>query len=150
METDVAKLYEAMFLVDSAEAASDWEGINEMIRGILQRRGAKIETIRKWSEGRLTYAIEGKERGTYILIYFRAVGDAISAIERDVQLSEKLLRVLILRAENIDEQGLEKEKDLMQGKASADEEKAEPEAEAKPEDSPVEAAVAVDQEPTED
>ena len=150
METEVEKLYEAMFLVDSAEAASDWDGINETIRRILQRRDAQIEVMRKWNEGRLAYEISGKERGTYILVYFRAAGDAIEAIERDVQLSERILRVLIVRADHIDEQVLEKEKTIMAEKPSAEEEKTEQKTESKPEDSPAETAVAAEQEQTED
>ena len=111
METIVnnKKLYEAMFLVDSAEAASDWEGINKLITSILERAGAEIISLKKWDERKLAYTIKKQIRGTYILCYFRVDGGKIKDIERDVRLSERIMRVLILKAEHLTEQDIEKE-----------------------------------------
>ena len=49
--------------------------------------------IRKWGERKLAYDIEHKTRGTYILAYFKADGRRIAGIEKDVLLSEKVMRV---------------------------------------------------------
>ena len=97
MSSEKKQLYEAMFLVDSAVAVSDWEQLNEAIRKILDRNRAEDVSLRKWDERRLAYDLKGKSRGTYILSYFRADGDSIAGIERDVQLSEQIMRVLVLR-----------------------------------------------------
>ena len=113
METGIKKLYEAMFLVDSAEAASDWEGINTLIKTILERAEAEIVSIRKWDDRKLAYAIGGKARGTYILCHFKAEGRRISEIERDVRLSERIMRVLILTAEHLSREDIEKETPAM-------------------------------------
>jgi len=109
LETVVKRLYEAMFLVDSAEAASDWDGVNDRIRNILERAEAEIVTVKKWDERKLAYEIAHKDRGTYILCYFRAQGSKIKQIERDVQLSEGIMRVLILRADSMSQEDIEKE-----------------------------------------
>lgn len=108
METVGKKLYEAMFLVDSAEAAGDWEGINELIRNLLEKGGAEIISMRKWDERKLAYDIKGKSRGTYILCYFRAKGEMITAIERGIRLSERIMRVLILSAEQMTQEDMDK------------------------------------------
>jgi len=97
-----------MFLVDSAEAAGDWEGINEVIRNLLEKGGAEIISMKKWDERKLAYDIKGKSRGTYILCYFRARGEMITAIERGIRLSEKIMRVLILSAEQITQEDIDK------------------------------------------
>lgn len=99
METATKKLYEAMFLVDSALAGSDWDGLTETIKNILQRAEVEIISLQKWGERKLAYEIDHKSRGTYILCYFRADGRAISGIEKDVRLSERIMRVLILRCD---------------------------------------------------
>ncbi len=109
METVVKKLYEAMFLVDSAEAAADWDGINTTIKNILKRAEAEIVSIKKWDERKLAYEIKGKTRGTYILCYFKAGGERIRDIERDVRLSERIMRVLILCAEHRAKEYIEKD-----------------------------------------
>ena len=66
---------------------------------ILEKAGAEIVSMKKWDERRLAYEINGKNRGTYILCYFHADGQKIRQIERDAQLSELILRVLILGTE---------------------------------------------------
>jgi small subunit ribosomal protein S6 len=109
LKTIAKKLYEAMFLVDSAEAAADWDGVNATVRKILKRAGADIVSVKKWDERRLAYQINGKERGTYILCYFRADGESIAGIERDVQLSERIMRALILCADHLSPEEVEKD-----------------------------------------
>ena len=103
------KLYEGMFLVDSSKAGADWDGIVAAIRTILEKAGAEIDSIRKWDDRRLAYEIKGKSRGTYILSYFRADGARIRDIEKSVRLSEKIMRVLILSAERLSPEDIEKE-----------------------------------------
>ena len=97
MDGNTKKLYEGMFLVDAAEAVSNWEGIEETIKKVLSRNRAEVVSLKKWDERKLAYEIKGKSRGTYILCYFNADGDSIAGIERDVRLSERIMRVLILR-----------------------------------------------------
>ena len=98
MKAVVKRLYEAMFLVDSA-AEADLDKINAIIKKILEKAGAEIVSMEKWDERRLAYEIGGKNRGTYILCYFHADGQKIRQIERDAQLSESIMRVLILGTE---------------------------------------------------
>jgi len=108
LETMVKKLYEGMFLVDSADAASDWEGVLDTIRTILDRADAELVSMRKWDERKLAYDIDGKSRGTYILCYFRAEGSRIAGIERDVQLNDRVMLVLILNAEHMTQENIDK------------------------------------------
>jgi small subunit ribosomal protein S6 len=112
--TVTKKLYEGMFLVDTALAASDWDGTLNLIRKILEKNEAEIVSMKKWDERRLAYDIQGKSRGTYILSYFKCDGGKLGEIERDVQLSEKVMRVLILKAEKLTEADMNKETPAMQ------------------------------------
>jgi len=90
-----------MFLVDSALAAQDWQKILDEIQRVLDRAGAEVVSLKKWDERRLCYDIDGKSRGTYILVYFNCDTDKVKGIERDVQLSETITRVLILRTDKM-------------------------------------------------
>jgi len=98
-----------MFLIDSSQAGADWDGIIAAIRTILEKAGAEIDSIRKWDDRRLAYDIKGKSRGTYILSYFRVDGGRIRDIEKSVRLSEKIMRVLILSAERLRPEDIEKD-----------------------------------------
>ena len=104
METGVKKLYEAMFLIDSAEAAKDWDGIIDLITKMLNKIDAQVVLLKKWDERPLAYAIKRCTRGTYILSYFKADGRKITELERDVLLSERVMRALILRVDHLTEE----------------------------------------------
>ena len=120
MDTQTKKLYEALFLIDSAEAASDWDGICEYIKKVLDKSGAEIVSLRKWDDRPLAYEINRKKRGVYILVYFNAPGDGIGVIERDVQLSERVMRVLILKGDHLTEDDLNKDTPLLAAEKAAE------------------------------
>lgn len=107
MET-VLRLYEGMFLVDSGAATVDWQSVLDEIQRVLDRAGAEVVSLKKWDDRRMAYEINRKSRGTYILTYFNCDTSKLSGIERDVQLSELLVRVLILRTDRMNEQDLAK------------------------------------------
>jgi len=113
LRTATKRVYEGMFLVDSALAASDWDGVIGAIERILGRAGAEVLSVRKWDERKLEYEIQRKSRGTYILTYFNASSDKIGGIERDVQLSEQVLRVLILRGDHVTPEVMAQDTPLM-------------------------------------
>jgi len=144
LKTVAKKLYEAMFLVDSAQAGSDWEGIITTIENILQRAEAEIVSLKKWADRRLAYEIDHKTKGTYILCYFRADGSSIRHIERDVQLSERLMRVLILSAEKQTVEDIEKDTPAMLAEKRKAEAEEKAEAKQAGADQPAEEATAHD------
>jgi small subunit ribosomal protein S6 len=59
----------------------------------------------KWDERRLAYDVKGNKRGVYFLTRFTADTRKVKEIERDCRLSEKMLRALIVRNDELtDEQ----------------------------------------------
>jgi len=106
------RLYEGLFLVDQRSGVDHEEAL-EHLRQILERAEAEIEVLSRWEERRLAYAIKGQRRGLYLIAYFRARGAQVPNIERDVNLSEVLLRGMVIRADHLGEEELE---DARQGK----------------------------------
>ncbi|HYE63466.1 MAG TPA: 30S ribosomal protein S6 [Phycisphaerales bacterium] len=100
MATKRSYNYEAMFLIGQ-NVAADLTGVIQHINEILARGNAEVIAMRKWDERKLAYEIRGQKRGLYILVYFRAPGPDVAHIERDCNLSEKILRALILRADHM-------------------------------------------------
>ena len=100
-------LYEGLFLLNQQAVASDYAGCVDFIKGVFERAEAELLSLRKWDERRLAYPIKGQKRGTYILTYFRARGTQIANIERDCNLSDQVMRNMMLRAEHIGETELE-------------------------------------------
>ena len=99
--------YEAMFLFDPT-FGSTFENCEAEIQRLLERAEAQIDFLRRWDERRLAYRIKGRKRGVYVLVYFKANGEKIVPLERDAQLSENILRLLVLRADGITPELMEK------------------------------------------
>jgi len=94
------RMYEAMFLMDSGEAAV-WEDLSKYLNALLDRHGAEILGLTRWDERKPAYTVGKCKRGTYVLAFFGlGDGSAVVEIERDCQLSEKIARVLVLKADH--------------------------------------------------
>ncbi|MEK6799101.1 MAG: 30S ribosomal protein S6 [Planctomycetota bacterium] len=99
--------YEAMFVFDPTFGAS-FEECEKEIRRIMDRAQAEIVLCRRWDERRLAYKIKGRKRGVYVLVFFKAPMPRISGLERDARLSEHILRMLVLRADEVTPEAMEK------------------------------------------
>jgi len=93
-------VYEGMFLFPQS-ASADLGGAVDHVKSILARSEAEIVSLVKWDERRLAYDIKGNKRGIYLLAYFKAPAANLARIERDCNLSEQLLRSMVLRAEHV-------------------------------------------------
>lgn len=97
--------YEGMFLFPQTVAA-DLQSAADHVLEILSKGGAEIVSLCKWDERRLAYDIKGNKRGVYVLAFFRVLSTKLAGIERDCNLSEKLLRSMVTRADHLTEEQL--------------------------------------------
>jgi len=97
-ETATMNTYEGMFLFPQI-ASSDLKAAQEHVEYLIGRGEGEIISLAKWDERRLAYEIKGNRRGLYFLTYFKATGEGAIEIERQVNLSEQLLRAMILKAD---------------------------------------------------
>src|SRR5258706_14537574 len=100
------KQYEAMFLFGQS-AAQDLEGAINTVRQIVERHEGQVLVLKKWDERKLAYEIKKQKRGTYVICYYKAPGASVSAIERDVNLGESGLRVLITDAAHMNQKEMD-------------------------------------------
>jgi small subunit ribosomal protein S6 len=93
-------MYEGMFLFPQA-AATNLKAAVDHVTELLQRAEAEIVSLKKWDERRLAYEIRGNKRGVYFLAYFRVDPTRLTGLERDCNLSEQLLRTMVVRADHV-------------------------------------------------
>ncbi|MHC5114230.1 MAG: 30S ribosomal protein S6 [Planctomycetota bacterium] len=103
---DRTNIYEGMFLFPQA-AAGDLQGAVDHVTELLDRAKAEVVSLCKWEERRLAYEIKGNKRGVYFLAYFKAEPTSLAGLERDCNLSEKLLRSMVVRAEHVPQEHIE-------------------------------------------
>lgn len=100
-------LYEGLFLINPQTIGGDLQAGLEEVTQILARAEAEVVVLRKWDERKLAYEIKGQKRGLFILAYFRARSTMLANIERDCNLSDAVMRSLVLRADHVGETELE-------------------------------------------
>ena len=89
--------YECMFVLDTNKVSGDVPAAAQQLHGILEKNQAEVLASRPWDERRLCYPVKGQKKGLYYLTYFRTEGKNLVNIERDVSLTEMILRSLVIR-----------------------------------------------------
>ena len=93
------KTYEAMLLVEPTIAAKEWTRVPEEVDRIVKRHGAAVLSVVKFGERKLAYPVKKSNRGAYVVAYFSSPEKALGKIKADFQLSEVVMRSLILAHE---------------------------------------------------
>jgi small subunit ribosomal protein S6 len=89
------RLYETLFILDSARVSADPEAARNQVHGVLERYGAEIVVTRPWDDNRkLAYPIKKQKKGYYHTIYYRVDSRKIIEIERDFAITEIVLRLM--------------------------------------------------------
>jgi small subunit ribosomal protein S6 len=95
--------YEGMFLVDPTLHAADSEAVENTVKSLLEKHGAKIQKFERWDERKLAFEIQGHKRGVYLLTYFEMPGPNVDAMRRETRIIETILRQMVIRLdEDID------------------------------------------------
>lgn len=92
-------IYEGMYILDSNRYARDQAGVAGQIPDMIQKLGGTMLASRLWEERRLAYPIDGHRKGTYWLTYFKLESSQLTALTRQCQLSDSILRTLFLKVD---------------------------------------------------
>jgi small subunit ribosomal protein S6 len=92
-----SNVYEAMIIFDSNRYARERAGLPAEIEKMIQAGAGEVLVSRLWEERRLAYAINGQRKGTYWLIYFRGPSSMLTALNREWEIHEGILRHLVLK-----------------------------------------------------
>jgi len=123
--------YELTYVISGVVKQNQIDDIVRSITQYLKGNGGEIIEVDEWGNQRLAYEIDKKRSGYYVNMYFRAPGDLIPKVERQMQINDDILRYLSLRMDAKMVRHYEKEKSRAARKA--EEEAAAQEAEAEEE-----------------
>jgi len=91
--------YEVMYVIDPAlEDSARTELINRF-SDLVAKNGGEVDRVDEWGKRRLAYAIQYKTEGYYVLMYIKAPAELPREIERNMQISDSVLRYLTVRYE---------------------------------------------------
>jgi len=91
--------YEVMYVIDPALEDSARSELINRFSDLVEKNGGKVDRVDEWGKRRLAYAIQYKTEGYYVLMYIKAPADLPREIERNMQISDSVLRYLTVRYE---------------------------------------------------
>ena len=147
----MSREYELILIVDTQLEEAEIDARVVKFEGILTSGGAEIAKIDRWGSRRLAYEIRKRQQGFYVLIYFRAEGELILELERELRLDSAILRYLVVLSDNVPATSEEPAEE--QTEEPAEEQTEEPaeeqveEQEVEPEQEPTEKEISTDEEP---
>ena len=92
--------YELTYIIDTALEESARKELIERFTQVIVANGGEVEKVDEtWGKRRLAYTINYKTEGYYVLTTFKAGGDVPKEIERNLQISESVIRYLVVKLE---------------------------------------------------
>jgi len=112
----VSRIYEIMFLLDNNAVRTGWKEAKASMTALVEKHGGHVQASRRWDERKLAYNIKQRRRGTYLLAYATLEAGGVATLRRELDLTETVLRYLILKVETVPAEELA----LTQAEAAAD------------------------------
>lgn len=91
--------YELLYIIDTAVEEEARAALIARFNALIAENGGEVTEVNEWGKRRLAYAIDYKTEGYYVLVNFNAVPELPRELERNLQISDSVLRYLVTRIE---------------------------------------------------
>lgn len=96
-------LYENVFIARPDISAAQVETLTENMSNIIKENGGNVTKSEYWGLKNLAYRIKKSRKGHYSLLNIDAPAGAVSELERNMRISEDVIRYLTVRVEELEE-----------------------------------------------
>ena len=93
--------YELMAVLSPELDEAGLEAVHERLRTLIAARGGEVASMEPWGRRRLAYQVAGFREGNFALVRFRMPPGESAALERGLQLTESIIRHLIVQLEAV-------------------------------------------------
>lgn len=91
--------YELMVILDPELDERTVQPSLDQFLEVIRKDGGSIDNVDIWGKRRLAYEIQKKSEGIYAVVNFTASPAATAELDRQLRLSEAVMRTKVLRAE---------------------------------------------------
>jgi small subunit ribosomal protein S6 len=96
-------LYENIFIARQDATAAQVEALTDAFANIVAEQGGKVTKREYWGLRSLSYRIKKNRKGHYMLLNLDAPAAAVVEMERNMRISEDVIRLLTVRVEALEE-----------------------------------------------
>ena len=93
--------YELMVILDPGVDERTVAPSIDKFLGAIRNAGGSVENVDIWGKRRLAYEINKQAEGIYVVVNFTASPEATAELDRQLGLSEAVLRTKVLRADEL-------------------------------------------------
>ena len=91
--------YELVFIVHPEVDEDGLTAVTEKVEGLIKRNDGKVTRIEPWGLRRLAYPIQKQWDGQYVFMRLEMESQSVVGLERDLGLTEQIMRHLVVRVE---------------------------------------------------
>jgi small subunit ribosomal protein S6 len=95
--------YESTFIARQDMSKQDVTGLADTFTDIIKKGGGKVVKNEYWGLKSLAYKINKSRKGHYTMLAIDAPAAAVKELERNMGISEDVIRALTIRVEEIEE-----------------------------------------------
>lgn len=95
--------YETILIARQDVSATQAEALADQFQGFLTAEGGEIARREYWGLRNLAYRIKKNRKGHYVLLNYTAPASAVQEMERNMRLSEDILRYMTVRTDDLPE-----------------------------------------------
>jgi len=95
--------YETLFVVKPTLTEEEIAATITKVKDILAKEGAELLGTNEMGMRKLAYPVEKNDRGYYAVLFYKAEGTVINELERNLKISEDVIKFLTVRYSNTKE-----------------------------------------------
>lgn len=92
--------YELAFIVEPDIDEDGVTGIVDKVSEFVQTVDGKVASVDVWGRKKLAYPIKNHREGTYVLVNAELPPASVVEVERNLKLSEEIIRYLLVKADS--------------------------------------------------
>lgn len=96
-------LYEHVFLTRQDAAPAQVDALTEQFKGIISAGGGKVGKTEYWGLKSLTFRVKKNRKAHYTLLNIDAPPAAVAEMERQMSISEDIIRYMTIKVEALEE-----------------------------------------------
>jgi len=91
------RAYELMYIVRPDLDEESIQSVNDRVVAVIKDNGGQVEKTDLMGKRRLAYEIKGYHEGVYVLVQFQAEPTLVKELERQLRISDHVIRHLVVR-----------------------------------------------------
>ena len=89
--------YEVLYIIDASADDATKEAQIAKYSDLVTAAGGTVDAIDKWGIKKFAYPMEFKNEGYYVLMTFTAPADLPAEMERQMRISDAVIRYMVIR-----------------------------------------------------